>query len=405
VVALLRGGAEVTAAGDGDPVAVVVDRTPFYGAAGGQVGDTGIIVGPKGKVTVEETVKPAGEVIVHLGKLEGQLAVGEEVELKVDAERRDMTRANHSATHLLHLALKRVLGEHAAQKGSLVAPERLRFDYSHFAPLSDAEKTAIEDMVNAEIRRNADSATEVLAIDEAKRRGAIHMFGEKYGDQVRVVKIGGESLEFCGGTHVRRAGDIGLFKIIGDSALAQGVRRLEAVTGVGALSYLRRLEGDLGKAAGLLKRAPQDVPAAVDRLLLDLKAKDKEVADLKRKLASGGTRDILADARDVGGVKVLATRIDVADPKALREVGDNLRDRIGSGVVVLAGVGDGKVSLLAMVTKDLVGRYHAGKIVGALAELVGGRGGGRPDMAQAGGNDPSKVDQALAKVYDLVNAA
>jgi alanyl-tRNA synthetase len=204
---------------------------------------------------------------------------------------------------------------------------------------------------------------------------------------------------------VRRAGDIGLFKIIGDSALAQGVRRLEAVTGVGALSYLRRLEGDLGKAAGLLKRAPQDVPAAVDRLLLDLKAKDKEMADLKRKLASGGTRDILADARDVGGVKVLATRIDVADPKALREVGDNLRDRIGSGVVVLAGVGDGKVSLLAMVTKDLVGRYHAGKIVGALAELVGGRGGGRPDMAQAGGNDPSKVDQALAKVYDLVNAA
>ncbi len=405
VVALVHGNEEVAAAKEGDEVAVITDRTPFYGAAGGQIGDTGAIVAPSGKVLVDDTLKPAGDLIVHRGKVDGRIAVGDEVELRVDAERRDMIRANHSATHLLHLALKRVLGEHAAQKGSLVAPDRLRFDYSHFAPMTEAERTQIEDQVNADIRRNEDTVTEVLPIDEAKKRGAVHMFGEKYGDKVRVVKIGGESLEFCGGTHVRRAGDIGVFKIVSDSALAQGVRRLEAVTGVGALAYLRRLEGDLGKTAALLKRGAHEVPTAVDRLLVELKAKDKEVAELKRKLASGGARDVLGEVKEVDGVKVLATRTDVADPKALREVGDNLRDKIGSGVVVLFGVGEGKVSVLAMVTKDLVGRFHAGKIVGALAEMVGGRGGGRPDMAQAGGTDPSKVDQALAKVYDMVAAA
>jgi alanyl-tRNA synthetase len=405
ITTIVRGNDEVAAAGEGDEVSVVTDRTPFYGGAGGQIGDTGTIVGPRGKIDVDDTVKPAGDVIVHRGKVVGSIAVGDEVDLTVDAERRDRTRANHSATHLLHLALKRVLGEHATQKGSLVAPDRLRFDYSHFAPLSERERTEIEDQVNAEIRRNRDTVTEVLPIDEAKGRGAVHMFGEKYGDKVRVVKIGGESLEFCGGTHVRRAGDIGLFKIIGDSALAQGVRRIEAVTGAGALAYLRRLEDDLGKAASLLKRGAHEVPTAVDRLLADLKAKDKEVAELRRKLASGGARDVMSEVREVDGVKVLATRTDVADPKALREVGDNLRDKLGSGVVVLFGVGDDKVSVLAMVTKDLVGRFHAGKIVGALAELVGGRGGGRPDMAQAGGSDPSKVDQALARVYDMVAAA
>src|SRR5262249_9101760 len=260
------------------------------------------VVGSAGRVGVEEAIKPAGDVIVHVGRVVGgTLRVGDAVDLRVDAERRDMIRANHSATHLLHLALKRVLGEHATQKGSLVAPDRLRFDYSHFAPLTEAERTQIEDMVNAEIWRNRDSITEILPIDEAKKRGAVHMFGEKYGDKVRVVKIGGESLEFCGGTHVRRAGDIGVFKIIGDSALAQGVRRLEAVTGAGAMAYLRRLEGDLGKAASLLKRGAHEVPAAVDRLLGDLKAKDKEVAELKRKLASGGARDVLAEVKDVEG--------------------------------------------------------------------------------------------------------
>jgi alanyl-tRNA synthetase len=402
VTALLAGGREVASARAGEPVQVVADRTPFYGAAGGQIGDTGVVIGPRGRVAVEDTLKPAGDVVIHVGRVaEGEIAVGEAVELLVEGDRREMIRANHSATHLLHLALKKVLGEHAAQKGSLVAPDRLRFDYSHFAPLTDEQKQTVEDLVNAEIRRNLDTRTEVLAIDEAKKRGAVHMFGEKYGERVRVVRIGSESLEFCGGTHVRRAGDIGLFKIVSEGGIAQGVRRIEAVTGVGALGYLRRLESDLGRAADKLRRAPADVPAAVDKLLADLKARDREIVDLQKKLASGGAS---AEVQTVNGVKVLARRTDVADPKALREAGDRLRDTIQSGVVVLAGVADGKVSIVALVTKDLTGRFHAGKIAGAVAEVVGGRGGGRADMAQAGGTDPGQVEAALAKVYDLVRA-
>jgi alanyl-tRNA synthetase len=404
VTALVKNRARVDAAGVGDRVAIVADRTPFYGEAGGQIGDTGRLTSPDGGTLVEiDDAKKYNDVIVHMGVVKsGALRVGDAVKLVVDAERRDRIRANHSATHLLHLALKRVLGEHAAQKGSLVAPDRLRFDYSHFAPLTDEQKREIEDQVNAEIRRNADSVTEVLSIDDARKKGAVSMFGEKYGERVRVVRIGRESLEFCGGTHVRRAGDIGLFKITSDGGIAQGVRRIEAVTGAGALDYLRRLEGDLAKMAEKLKRGPAEVVTAVDKLVADLKARDREVAELKSKLASGGSRDLLAGVRDVGGVKVLAARTDVADPKALRDVGDKLRDKLGSGVLVLAGVGDGKVSILAMVTKDLTDRFHAGKLAGAAAEVVGGRGGGRPDMAQAGGTDPSKVDQALEKVVSLI---
>jgi alanyl-tRNA synthetase len=301
-----------------------------------------------------------------------------------------------------------VLGDHATQKGSLVAPDRLRFDYSHFAPLSDAEKQTIEDLVNAEVRSNADTATEVLGIDEAKKRGAMHMFGEKYGEKVRVVRIGGESLEFCGGTHVRRAGDIGLFKIVSEAGIAQGVRRIEAVTGAGALAYVQRLESDLARTAGLLRRSPQEVPAAVDKLLVELRAREKEIAELKRKLAIGGggsSRDIMGDVREIAGVRVLATKTDIADPKALRELGDQLRDKLKSGVLVLAGVAEGKVSIVAMVTKDLVGKLDARKIAGMVAEVVGGRGGGRVDMAQGAGSDPSKVDQALEKVFEFVAAA
>jgi alanyl-tRNA synthetase len=405
VKAVVVGGKPVDKAVAGQEVALIMDRTPFYGAAGGQIGDTGGLKGPRGAVTVTDAEKPAGDMIVHLGKVEsGEIAVGDQVELVVDAERRDAIRANHSATHLLHLALKRTVGEHAAQKGSLVAPDRFRFDYSHSASLTDDEKQRIEDWVNAQVRHNAESKTEVLGIEEAKGKGAVHMFGEKYGDKVRVVKIGDESLEFCGGTHVRRAGDIGLFKILSDSGIAQGVRRIEAVTGAGALGYVRRLEGDLGRAAASLKRSPTEVPAAVDKLVGELKARDKEIAELKKKLAAGGARDVMSEVREVKGVKVLATRTDVSDPKALREVGDGLRDKLGSGVVVLFGVGDGKVSIVSLVTKDLVGRFHAGKIAGAVAELLGGKGGGRPDMAQAGGTDASRVGEAQEKVYALVEA-
>ena len=409
VTAVIVDGKAGERARAGQAVQVVCDRTPFYGAAGGQIGDTGVLMSTRGRVEVTDAQKPAGDMIVHVGTVsEGEIAVGDVVELVVEGDRREMIRANHSATHLLHHALKKVLGEHAAQKGSLVAPDKLRFDYSHFAPLSDEQKQTIEDLVNAEIRRNLDSATEVLPIEEAKHRGAVHMFGEKYGDSVRVVRIGGESLEFCGGTHVRRAGDIGLFKIVSEGGIAQGVRRIEAVTGVGALGYLRRLEADLARTAALLRRAPAEVPGAVDKLVADLKARDREIVELQRKLATGGGgRDLLAEARDVGGVKVLATRADVADPKALREVGDALRDKMGSGVIVLFGAAEDRVTILAMVTKDLTARVHAGKLVGAVAEVLGGKGGGRPDMAQAGltgAPDADKLARALAKVYDFVGA-
>ncbi|MBI5366188.1 MAG: alanine--tRNA ligase [Planctomycetes bacterium] len=405
VRAVLVKGVPAEVARAGSAVAIVVERTPFYPEQGGQMGDTGHLVTPTGRVRVDDTRKPAGDVIVHLGEVEsGEVRVGEHADLEVDRDRRERTRANHSATHLLHLALKRVLGEHAAQKGSLVAPDRLRFDFSHFAALTDDEKTRIEDMVNAEIRRNADSSTEVLGLAEAKQRGAVQMFGEKYGERVRVVRIGRDSLEFCGGTHVRRAGDIGLFKLVSESGIAQGVRRIEGVTGAGALDYVRRLEHELGRAAGHLRGAPLEVAGRVEKLQADLKAREKEVNDLRQKLAAGGSRDLLSEVKEVGGVKLLAARTEVGDAKALRDVGDKLRDKLGSGVVALAGVGGEGVSLLVMVTKDLTNKYHAGKLVGAMAEILGGRGGGRPDMAQAGGKDASKVDAALARVQELVAA-
>ncbi|MBI4510776.1 MAG: alanine--tRNA ligase [Deltaproteobacteria bacterium] len=401
--AILVNGTRTSSAEAGQRVAITCDRTPFYGASGGQIGDTGEITSHGGRMRVTDTIKPVGDMIVHLGEVvSGEVHEGDEVELQVDFDRREMIRANHSATHLLHLALKKVLGDHAVQKGSLVTADRLRFDFSHFAPLTKEQERKVEDLVNAEIRRNLDSATDVLSMEEAKKRGAVHMFGEKYGNTVRVVRIGGESLEFCGGTHVRRTGDIGFFKIVSETGIAQGVRRIEAVTGVGAIEYLRRLDEELAAAAEKLKGTPFEVATRVEKLLQELRGRDKEIATLKQKLLAGGARDILSDVKNVGGVQVLATKTEVADPKALREMGDKLRDRLGSGVIVLLGVGEGKVSILSMVTKDLTDRFHAGKIATALAEIVGGRGGGRPDMAQAGGTDPSKADQAVAKVVELV---
>jgi alanyl-tRNA synthetase len=403
--ALVENGHMVERVAAGSTADVILDRSPFYGASGGQIGDTGTIAAAGGKLTVEDALKPAGDVIVHRGKVtEGALSVGDQVELQVETDRRDAIRANHSATHLLHLALKKVLGDHAAQKGSLVAPDRLRFDYAHSAPLTEEQKGHVEDLVNAEIRRNQDSQTEVLGIEDAKKKGAVHMFGEKYGDKVRVVRIGGESLEFCGGTHVRRAGDIGFFKIVSKGGIAQGVQRIEAVTGAGAAEYVRRLEGDLTTAAGKMRRSPTEVVAGVDKLLADLKAQEREIESLRKKLASGGGKDLMSQVQDVAGVKLLAARTEITDASALRDVGDGLRDKLGSGVVFLAGVADGKVALLAMVTKDLTQRFNAGKLVGAVAGIVGGKGGGRPDTAMAGGSDPSKVDEALAKVVQLIGA-
>jgi alanyl-tRNA synthetase len=384
---------------------LVAAETPFYGESGGQIGDTGTIISDGLEVDVVDTLKTPGGLILHLGRVKrGIPHAGETVTLTVDAERRDRIRANHSATHLLHLALKDVLGSHVAQKGSLVAPDRLRFDFAHFQPMTEEEKRRVEDLVNDEIRRNADSQTQVMGYDEARASGAVALFGEKYGDRVRVMHIGSRSVELCGGTHVKRAGDIGLFKITSEIGIAQGVRRIEAVTGAGALDYVRRLEGELSHVAERVKASPFEAAQRVEKLQDELKAARREVDELKRKMAlGGGGRDLLSNVREVGGVKVLSTRADVGDPKALREVADQLRDKLKSGVVVLGGVSDGKVALVAAVTPDLVSRVQAGKIVGQIAAIVGGKGGGRPDLAQAGGNDASKLDEALAAVYGLIS--
>ena len=404
ILALVVDGQRVERADAGAQVAIVCDRTPFYAESGGQIGDTGRGTTTDGAaVRIDDTRKVGGTVFVHLGALEsGALGVGDRLTLEVDRQRRDRIRANHSGTHLLHLALKQVLGDHVAQKGSLVAPDRLRFDFSHFSPMTAEEKQQIEDWVNDEIRRNADSLTEVLPVAEARERGATAMFGEKYGEKVRVVRIGGESLEFCGGTHVRRAGDIGLLKIISESGVAQGVRRVEAVTGAGALAHMRRLESELGHLGAQLKVAPFEVRERLGKMQTEMRALERELAKVKAKLAAGGSRDLMSEIKEIGGIKVLATSTEVADMKTLRETGDTLRDRLGSGVIFLAGVGENKVSLLAMVTKDLSKRVHAGKMLGAAAPAVGGRGGGRPEMAQGGGKDPSKVGDAIRSALQYV---
>ena len=399
-------GATLATAATGAAVQIVASATPFYGEAGGQVGDVGSITGDGFVVEVTNTLKPGGDVIVHVGKVAtGTVQAGVAAHFAVDGTRRELVRKNHSATHLLHWALRTVLGDHVAQKGSLVAPDRLRFDFSHFQPITDAEKRQIEQLVNAEILKNVASETVETDFEAAKQLGAMALFGEKYGDRVRVLRLGQHSVELCGGTHVARTGDIGLFKLTAELGIAQGVRRVEAVTGTGAVDYVQRLETELGDAAERLHAPLFTVAAQVERLQKDLKDESRKVEALQRKLAAGGGRDLLAEAREVHGIRVLSSRSDVADPKALREVADQLRNKLGSGVVVLGGVGDdGKVALVAAVTADLVTRAHAGKIISALAAMVGGKGGGKPDLAQGGGTDPSRLDEALASVFNLIGA-
>jgi alanyl-tRNA synthetase len=397
--AIVVAGERVQHASAGTQVALAFDTTPFYGESGGQIGDVGAVADRKTGATVKITdTKKFGELYVLFGQVEaGSIHVGDAFDQRVDATLRDRTRANHSATHLLNLALRKVLGEHVSQKGSLVAPDRLRFDFAHFSPMTAEQIRTVEDLVNADIRANQDSKVDVLPLEQAKQRGAVAMFGEKYGERVRVVQIGGESLEFCGGTHVRRAGDIGLFKILSEAGVAQGVRRIEAVTGVGALDYMRRLEGELGRAGERLKAGPFEVAQRIDKLLAEQKVLDREIEKLKQRIASGGGgRDLLAETVTVKGIKVLAAAVEVDDAKVLRDTGDQLRDKLGSGVVVLAGTGGAEVKLVAMVTKDLVARVQAGKLLGEVAAQLGGRAGGKPDMAQGGGKDAAAVPQALA---------
>jgi alanyl-tRNA synthetase len=408
VLALVKGGKLVARAESPSEVEVVTEATPFYGEAGGQVGDEGTIRSASGAtLVVNDTQKPVQGLVVHRGKLEaGTLAVGDTVELAVDVPRRERIRKNHSATHLLHWALRKVVGSHAQQKGSLVGPDRLRFDFTHGKALTPEEIERIETLVNERTLGNHPVRTEVLSMDQARERGAMMIFEEKYGDVVRLLTMA-ESAELCGGTHARATGDIGLFKITGEQGIAAGVRRITAVTGEGALAYVRDLEATLSRAAKLVKTTPAALGEKLEKVLGHERALEKKVEELERKLATGaggGVEGLLGKARDLGGVKVLGVRTPVADRGALRELAEKLRDQLGDSIVLVGSEADGKAQLVLTVSKSLTSRYRAGDLIRPIAEIVGGSGGGRPDMAQAGGTDPGRLDEAIEAVYAGVQA-
>ncbi len=402
VTALFCDGARVDRLAAGEAGIVVLERTPFYAESGGQVGDRGWLETATARFVVNDTRKQGG-VFAHVGTLEsGSLLRGETVEARVDAARRQATVLNHSGTHLLHAALRTVLGDHVQQKGSLVEPERLRFDFTHYEPLTQAQLEQIEALVNAQVRANAVAETRVMSVDDALSSGAMALFGEKYGDQVRVLSIGEFSVELCGGTHVRHAGDIGLLKITGESGIAAGVRRIEAVTGERALQWVSSNEKSLQRIAELVKGGRDDIDEKVSQLLEKNRRLEKELQQLKGRLASSQGSDLAAQAVEVNGIKVLAARLDGADSKGLRETLDQLKNKLGSAAVVLGTVDGGKVSIVAGVTRDQTDRIKAGELVNAVASQVGGKGGGRPDMAQAGGNQPEHLDAALQSVVGWV---
>ncbi len=402
VTAVYVDGTPAQSARAGDDAVIVLDDTPFYAESGGQAGDSGDLRNGTSRFVVEDTQKIQADVFGHHGRVvEGEIKVGDTLNARVDADIRARTIRNHSATHLMHLALRTVLGGHVQQKGSQVTADRTRFDFAHNAPLTADEIRQVEELVNAEILANEATDAKVMNLDDAQKSGAMMLFGEKYGDEVRVLSIG-TSKELCGGTHVKRTGDIGVFKIVAESGVAAGVRRVEAVTGVGALSYLQTLEGTVQGLASLLKAAPAEVPARVAAAQEQIRALEKELAAIKGKLASSQGDELLGQAVDIKGIKVLAAVLEGADAKALRETMDKLKDKLKSAAVVLAAVADGKVTLIAGVTADLTGKVKAGDLVNMVAQQVGGKGGGRPDMAQAGGTQPENLAAALASVRGWV---
>jgi alanyl-tRNA synthetase len=406
VRAILRDGRPEDAAGEGDAVEVVVEETPFYAESGGQVGDRGSIETANALVEVQDTQRPVPGLVVHRGRVvRGGLRLDEEAVLRVDAEARRATVRNHSGTHLLHAALRRVLGPQAVQKGSLVAPDRLRFDFTHDAPLGDEEIERIEDLVNEWIERNAPAGERILPYAEAIASGAVAIFEEKYGDEVRVISFGEVSTELCGGTHAKATGDIGLLKIVSETGIAAGVRRIEAQTGMGALHWMRRQEHALREAAELLRSPADEVPARVEKLLEERRDAERTIEKLRAAQRGSAAGDLVASAREVGGIKVLATRVEDVDARELRAMVDDLRGRLGSGVVLLAAESDGKVALAVGVSPDLIHRLKAGDLVREVAQVVGGGGGGRPDFAQAGGRDPSRIDEAIERFHALVEGS
>ncbi|MDF2464993.1 MAG: alaS, partial [Ramlibacter sp.] len=402
VVALYAEGAAVNQLLAGQVGIVVLNTTPFYAESGGQVGDEGVLDGQSASFNVDDTQKIKGDVYGHHGTLaSGVLKVGDAVTAKVDMAKRHATMRNHSVTHLMHKALREVLGDHVQQKGSLVDADKTRFDFVHNNPVTPEQVREIERRVNAEILANQETMARVMEIEAAKATGAMMLFGEKYGDTVRVLDIG-SSRELCGGTHVQRTGDIGLFKVVSEGGVAAGIRRIEAVTGANALAYLQQLESTVNRVAGTLKAAPTELQNRVTQVLDQVRTLEKEVAQLKGKLASSQGDELVAQAVDVKGIKVLAARLDGADAKTLRDTMDKLKDKLKTAAIVLAAVEGGKVQIAAGVTADSMGKVKAGDLVNFVAQQVGGKGGGKPDMAMAGGTDPAKLTGALQSVQAWV---
>jgi len=404
VMVIVKDGRDVTRAQAGDSIEMVTDRTPFYGEAGGQVGDRGILTGPAGKMEITTAVKDPTGLIIHRGRIvSGQIQKDDGVTLSVDAHARAATARNHTATHILHAVLREVLGDHVKQAGSLVAPDRLRFDFTHFAQVDAKTLNAIEMRVNEHIRRNVPSHTEEMDAERAFKSNATALFEEKYGDRVRVISLADFSKELCGGTHTGRTGDIGFFKIITEASVASGVRRIEAATGEAAVTFVQQTAALLQDAARLVREKPEGVPQRIEKIISEQKALEKKLGELQGKIAAGSiTTADAAETKTVNGVPVLVQRVAVDTPAALRNLSDQLKDKLQSGIIVLGSVSGAKVMLIAVVTKDLTDRFHAGRIIKEVAAVVGGSGGGRPDMAQAGGTRPELLDQALNGVIPLI---
>jgi alanyl-tRNA synthetase len=404
VAAIFINGQSVQSVGEGQNAEIIFVATPFYGESGGQTGDTGYLEGAKFSFTVMNTKKPIDNFIVHKGVVQkGKIKVGDAAWLIVDEEKRKAVAANHSGTHILQAALKALLGDHIKQSGSQVNTEGLRFDFTHFSKISDEEMKRIEEIANDMIRKNVEVKTEICALEDALKTGATAVFDEKYGATVRIVKMGEMSMELCGGTHVKRTGDIGLLKVIHESAIAAGVRRIEAVTGKAALLHVQKVEEELKRTAGLFKAGSMEVYERAERLLKHTKEMEKEIEAFKGKLAAKDSGDLMNQIKEINDVKVLAVEVSIADAKILRDFGDKLRDKLESGIILLGSKAGEKAMLLCMVTKDLAGKYHAGNIIKELAPLVGGSGGGRPDMAQAGGSQPENLDKVFPALEKLLS--
>jgi alanyl-tRNA synthetase len=403
VLKMFKGDVEISIAREGDEVEVITDRTPFYGASGGQVGDQGTLTHNGSRMEVSNSTRPLPEVIVHHGKMQsGMFRVGDSLLLRVHGDRRRETALNHTATHLLQAALRQVLGDHVKQAGSMVTSERFRFDYTHFSPLTEEEIDRVEEIVNARIRENLEVGISFVPYKEALQMGAMALFGEKYGDTVRLVQIGEISAELCGGTHTSRSGDIGLFKIISETGVASGVRRIEAVTGGAAWKAAKREEAELRAISNLVKAKPGEAAEKIQRMMQQQKEIEKAYQSLQAKIASGQSRDLISSTREIKGIRVLSTQVEAKDPKALRAMADRLKDQIRSGIILLGAQGDGRAMLLCAVTKDLEERYPAHKLIREVAKYVGGTGGGRADMAQAGGTNVQGLNQALENIYEII---